>query len=354
MSRFRVGISRDFFKPDGALAFPSLDLTRLKVDPAIECEFLPSGSDASTGYELLARDLDGYDAIIPWTERITKQSASKSGQLALVRRWGAGFEKIDVSACTDAGIALAIARDGVRRPVAVMLLTLILAVTGRLLIKDRLVRAGPDSWGKRIDHMGVGLVGRTLGLLGAGNTGVELFRLAKPLDMVFIAHDPYADSETLRSLGVRMVGLEDLFRESDVLAISCPLNEETYHLVNAGRLSLMKPTAFLVNGARGPIVDQKALVEALQSGRIAGAGLDVLEREPPDPDDPIVTLDNVILNPHALCWTDQCFADCFAEAVDGVLDLMHGRVPKGIVNREILQQADWRRKLASYRERFGA
>lgn len=201
--------------------------------------------------------------------------------------------------------------------------------------------------------MGVGLVGRTLGMIGVGTTGAETLRLAKPLDMNFTAHDPYVDPETVTPLGVRMVGLEDVFRESDIVAIACSLTDETYHLVDAGRLASMKPTAFLINGARGSIVDQSALVEALRAGQIAGPGLDVLERQPPDPDEPIFEVENVVLSPHALAWTDQCLADCFSVSIASVLDVMHGREPKYIVNREILENPDWRGKLASYRERFG-
>ena len=130
--------------------------------------------------------------------------------------------------------------------------------------------------------MGVGLVGRTLGSLGIGNIGAEVFRLAKPFDMKFIAHDPFADKAVAAELGIELVGLEDLFRRADVLSVSCPLTPETRHIVNAERLALMKPTAYLINTARGPIVDQKALTKVLQERRIAGAGLDVLEQEPPD------------------------------------------------------------------------
>ena len=119
--------------------------------------------------------------------------------------------------------------------------------------------------------------------------------------------------------------LEDVFRRADVVSVSCPLTPETRHLVNAERLALMKPTAYLINTARGPIVDQKALTEVLQERRIAGAGLDVLEQEPPDADDPILKLDNVILAPHALCWTDQCFAGNGAADVKAVIEVQHGR-----------------------------
>ena len=165
-----------------------------------------------------------------------------------------------------------------------------LALTGKLMIKDRLAREAAAGFAKRSDHMGVGLVGRTLGSVGIGNIGAELFRLAKPFEMRFIAHDPFADRAVAAELGIELVALDDLFRQADVVSVSCPLTDQTHHLVNATRLALMKPSAYLINTARGPIVDQKALTEALKEGRIGGAGLDVLEKEPPDPGDPILTL----------------------------------------------------------------
>ena len=131
------------------------------------------------------------------------------------------------------------------------------------------------------------------------------------------------------------------------------MNDETQHLVNAERLALMKPTAYLINTARGPIVDQKALTRVLQERRIAGAGLDVLEQEPPDPDDPILKLDNVILTPHALCWTDQCFAGIGAADVQAVIDVQHGREPRLVVNQALLATEAWKRRLSEFRMRFG-
>jgi D-3-phosphoglycerate dehydrogenase len=169
--------------------------------------------------------------------------------------------------------------------------------------------------------------------------------------MTFIAHDPFADPALAAELGVELVGLEEAFRRADVLSVSCPLTPETRHLVNAERLALMKPTAYLINTARGPIVDQKALTRVLQERRIAGAGLDVLEQEPPDPDDPILSLDNVILAPHALCWTDQCFAGNGAADVRAVLEVQRGRTPRGVVNREVLSTEVWNRRLADYARR---
>jgi phosphoglycerate dehydrogenase-like enzyme len=201
--------------------------------------------------------------------------------------------------------------------------------------------------------MGVGLVGRTLGSLGIGNIGAELFRLAKPFDMKFIAHDPYADKQVAAELGIELVGMEDVFKRADILTVNVPLSPETRHLVSAERIALMKPTAYLINTARGPIIDQAALTVALQEHRIAGAGLDVLEQEPPEPDDPILKLDNVILAPHALCWTDQCFAGNGAADVAAVIEVQHGRVPRGIVNRDVLVSEAWTTRLADNAKRFG-
>lgn len=347
MSTFRVALSGDFNKPDGTSAFPDFDLSPLEQNPAVEYRLI-------TGSGLIgAADLEGFDALILLAPRIEPASFPGDGRLAIIARFGVGYDTVDVDACTEHGCALAITPDGVRRPVAVSIITFMLALTGKLRGKDRLTRSGPAGWAVRQDHMGVGLVGRTLGSLGIGNIGAEMFRLAKPFDMSFIAHDPYADPQVARTLGIRLVGLDDLFREADVLSISCPLNDETRHIVNAQRLALMKPSAFLINTARGPVVDQKALTRALQEGRLAGAGLDVFEQEPNPADDPLYALDNVLLTPHALCWTDQCFAGNGAADVKAVLDVMHGRVPTGIVNRAVVDQPAWQDKLKRYRQAFG-
>ena len=160
------------------------------------------------------------------------------------------------------------------------------------------------------------------------------------------------DDKAAQELGVELVSIEELFSRSDFLSVSVPLSDATRHLVDARLLSLMKPTAYFINTARGPVADQKALYEALKEGRIAGAGLDVFEVEPTPDAEPITTLDNVILTPHALCWTDQCFAGIGAADVKAVLDVMHGRVPTGIVNREVVDQPVWQDKLKRYKATF--
>jgi phosphoglycerate dehydrogenase-like enzyme len=345
--KFRVALSGDFKKADGSPTFPDFDVAPLQNAPGVEVAYI----DATNPIQ--ASQLADFDALILLIPRFARESIPANGRLSAVARFGVGYDNVDVEACTEAGIALCITPDGVRRPVAVSIIALMLALTGKLLIKDKLTRSGPEAFNKRVDHMGVGLVGRTLGSIGIGNIGAELFRLAKPFDMKFVAHDPFADRQVAAELGIELVGMEDLFRRADVLCVNCPLTPETRHLVNAERLALMKPTAFLINTARGPIVDQKALTKVLTERRIAGAGLDVLEAEPPAPDDPILKLDNTILTPHALCWTDQCFAGNGAADVKAVLDIQHGRTPRGVVNRAVLDQPRFKARLEAYRSRFG-
>lgn len=344
---FRVALSGDFRKADGSPTYPDFDLAPLRAAPNVEMQFLESQNP------IQAKQLEDFDALILLAHRFGRESVPKSGRLGVVARFGVGYDTVDTQACTDAGIALVITPDGVRRPVAVSIVTLMLALTGKLMVKDRLTREAADGFAKRGEHMGVGLVGRTLGSLGIGNIGAEMFRMAKPFDMNFIAHDPFADKKVAAELGIELVSLEDVFRRSDVLSVSVPLNEETRHIVNTERLALMKPTAYLINTARGPIVDQKALTKVLQERKIAGAGLDVLEQEPPDPKDPILKLDNVILAPHALCWTDQCFAGNGAADVKAVLQVQHGREPRGVVNRAVLATDTWKKRLEELRRRFG-
>jgi phosphoglycerate dehydrogenase-like enzyme len=345
---FRVALSGDFRQADGSPTYPDFDLAPLRAAPGIEVEFIEAANP------LRAEQLEDFDALILLAHRFGAESVPKSGRLGVVARFGVGYDTVDVDACTKAGIALVITPDGVRRPVAVSIITLMLALTGKLMVKDRLTREAAAGFAKRADHMGVGLVGRTLGSLGIGNIGAELFRMARPFDMNFIAHDPYADKAIAAELGIELVGMEDVFRRADVLTVNVPLSPQTRHLVNAERIALMKPTAYLINTARGPLVDQKALTAALQERRIAGAGLDVLEQEPPDADDPILKLDNVILAPHALCWTDQCFAGNGAADVAAVLEMQHGRVPRGVVNRDVLASDIWKKRLEANARRFGS
>jgi D-3-phosphoglycerate dehydrogenase len=342
-----VALSGDFRNADGSPKFPVFDLSPLEDNASVEFEYVQPQDGM-----MPAAALEGFDALILLVPKFGADSVPADGRLAIVARFGVGYDNVDLQACNDNGIAAVITPDGVRRPVAVTVLTFILALAGKLMTKNGLTRQGPEGWAQVSQHMGLGLVGRTLGSLGIGNIGAEVYRMAKPFDMQFIAHDPYVDATLAKELGVELVGLDELFTRSDFLSVSCPLNEETRGIVNAKRLAKMKPSAYLINTSRGPVVDQSALTEALQNQQIAGAGLDVFEQEPTSADDPIFSLDNVITTPHSLCWTDQCFAGIGAADVKAVLAVMAGGVPRGVVNREITENQAWLAKLKTYGSRF--
>ncbi len=348
MSHFRVALSGDFVKPDGAAAFPSFDLGALDGDPRIDWAYVQPEDGRMT-----AASLADFDALILLAAKFDAESIPDDGRLALVARFGVGYDSVDVESCARAGIAVTITPDGVRRPVAVAILTFVLALAGKIFVKDGLAREGAAGFARRSDHMGVGLVGRTLGSIGIGNIGAEMFRMFAPLDMRFIAHDPYVSEADAAALGVTLVDLDTAFRDSDFLAVNLPLTPETEKLVDARRLALMKPSAYLINTSRGPIVDQAALVAALSDGTIAGAGLDVFDPEPPSPDDPLLALDNVIVTPHALCWTDQCFAGIGASTVAAALTVKRGAVPDHMVERSVADNAAFRERLEGHRKAFG-
>jgi phosphoglycerate dehydrogenase-like enzyme len=328
---FRIGLTRDFLTPGGEIAFGDIGLNTLDV-PGVTWEFLAENTPV-----LRPDQVAGYDGLLVLGPKVAAETLAGNDRLAIVVRFGVGYDNVDVPACTAADVVLTITPDGVRRPVAVSAITFLLACSHKLLVKDRLTRAG--RWADKLNHMGRGVTGRTLGVIGVGNIGREIFHLAQPFDMRHLGYDPFL---TAAPPGVELVSLERLLAESDYVVVCCALTPETRHLLDAGRLALMKPTAYLINVARGPIVDQAALTAALQANRIAGAGLDVFDPEPIAADDPLLALDNVIL---AICWTDECFANNGRSACRSLLDVAAGRAPAHVVNREVLSSPRFLAKL---------
>lgn len=341
-SVFRVGLSQDLRRLDGTPVIAEFDASPLEDHPNIEVEVLPA--TGHLGPEVLER----YDAVVLMLESIDASSFHRDGRLGLIARFGVGYDLIDVESCTAHGVAVAITPDGVRRPVAVAIITLLLALTSRLMVKDKLTREGASGWARKTNYNGLGLEDRVFGALGIGNIGAEAFRLAAPFGMRHIAHDPFVDPEVADVLNVQLVDLDTLFERADVLSVTCPLNHKTRGMVNAQRLALMKPTAYLINAARGPIVDQRALTDALVHQRIAGAGLDVFETEPPDDDDPLLALDNVVLAPHALCFTDQCMYGNGQADTDAILAVVNGQAPKHVVDSRIRSNDAFLARLERY------
>ncbi|MBM3524584.1 MAG: dehydrogenase [Alphaproteobacteria bacterium] len=332
MSRLRVAISPDVVSKDGTPIFDPSVLALLD-HPRIEWFYMTAPLPVVTP-EFAAT----HDVICAMLERVTPRSFARGDhKMRLVARFGVGYDTIDVPSCTQAGVMLTLAPDGVRRPVATNVITFILVLAQKLLLKDRLTREG--RWAEKTSHMGMGLTGRTLGVVGVGNIGAEVFRLAMPFEMKHIAYDPFANAAAMGALNVELVPtLDELMRRADFVSINCPLNDRTRGLIGPHELAQMKKTAFIINTARGPIIQEKALHEALAARRIAGAGLDVFEVEPTPRDNPILKLDNVVVTPHGLCYTDECFTGIARNTFEAVRALADGKPPKYVVNREALDK----------------
>jgi D-3-phosphoglycerate dehydrogenase len=322
-------------KADGSPAFGDIGLDLLERAVGVSWEYLPEG-----GRELAANQVRDFDALLVLAPRVSTATLEGADRLKIVARFGVGYDSVDVDACTRQGVLVTITPDGVRRPVAASAMTFLLALSHRLLEKDRLTRSG--RWADKVDFMGFGLTGRTLGLIGFGNIGREIFTLARPFGLRHLAFDPYASAEAAATIGAELVDLDTLLRASDFVCICCALTKETFHLIDAQRLALMKPTSFLINVARGPIVDQNALTTALRERRIQGAAIDVFEEEPVDPREEILIFDNVIVTPHGICWTDECFLGNGRSACEAILDTAVGRIPRHIVNRAALEHPRWK------------
>lgn len=336
---FRVGFSADFRRDDGALAFPDVGLSLLDV-PGVAYDFI-----AEYKAEYVPEQLAGLDVLISLKPRVTARSLEGVTRLCAIGRCGVGYDNVDLAACTERGIAVYITPGGVVRPVAESIVLLVLALSHRLLQKDRMVRQG--QWAQSTHRLGREPRDRVVGTVGIGNIAGEAIRLLRVLDVKrFLAFDPYASAARAAELGAEMVSLDTLLRESDYVLINCPLTPETKGLMGSAQFALMKPDAVLINTARGPIVDESALIEALQQNRIAGAALDVFEREPLAADSPLASMENVILTSHSIAWTEELFRDMGRIDCEGALAVFRGETPRHVVNRDVLSHPLFLEKLA--------
>ena len=337
---FRAGFSADFRRDDGSVAFPDIGLSLLDGIPDLEYEFVREYRP-----EYAPGDLLDYDVLISLKPRVSEESLRGVSRLCAIGRCGVGYDNVDLNACTERGIAVYITPEGVVRPVAESIVLLVLALSHRLLQKDRLVRRG--SWAESTLPLGREPRDRVVGTLGLGNIAGEAIRLLRVLNVRrFLAFDPYASPQRAQELGVEMVPLDELLHNSDFVLVNCPLTPETRGLLGRDEFARMKADAVLINTARGPIVNEAALIEALQTERIAGAALDVFEREPLSADSPLTKMDNVILTSHSIAWTEELFRDMGRIDCEGVLAIYRGEAPKHVVNPQVLDNPIFLGKLA--------
>ncbi len=338
---FTVSLTADFYEADGQPKYQDIGLDRLS-----EPRRFAVGRFADHRAEIAPEQLAGVNGVVVLTPRVTARSLAASTELLVVSRFGVGYDSVDVPACTAADVVLCIATGAVDRPVAEATVGWMLALTHQLRAKDNLVRQA--RWNDRSQFMGCELRERTLGVIGFGGIGRALVKLLAGFGMnPPLVYDPFASAAMVEEHGARSVGLDELLAGADFVSIHCPLTEQTRNLIGPRELALMKPGSYLINTARGGIVDEAALAAALATRQIAGAALDCFAEEPLTAPPVLASFDNVLLAPHCIAWTDEMFRDIGRTACQSIVDLAAGTMPRGVVNPEVFNRPGfvekWRR-----------
>ncbi|MBK0332898.1 dehydrogenase [Brachybacterium sp. MASK1Z-5] len=281
--------------------------------------------------ELTADGLRGFDAVLLMGESpFGEEQLGDDPTIKHVARFGAGYDQVDLEACARRGIPVTNAPTGLRVPMAHAALTLLFALAHNLVPKSQLVHTG--RWDQRAGLRGHGLASSTIGVVGLGGIGRETVRLLRGLGLEVMAYNRTPRPEFCAEQGVEQVELPELLRRSDFAILTVSSNAQTRHLIGARELEELGADGHLINVARGAVVDEPALVEALREGTIAGAALDVFETEPLPMTSPLLELDNVLLTPHSLCWTSDFTAATGAEVLGEVIAVAEGRAPAHLVN----------------------
>lgn len=339
--KVRVGITRDMFDKDGVFFTPGPGLKLLDDMPNLEWKMFPTFQPAIT-----AEQVKDFDMVISLRPKWTKKGLAESDHFVAVLRSGVGYDDVNVPEMTELGIVVCNTPIAVRRPLATAIIAYILMLSIDMMGKIKVTRE--NRWADRAEHMGVGLIGKTLGSVGVGGIGHEMFKLARQFGMNHIAYDPYLTQDKVNDIGVKLVDLDTVLRESDFLSLSFPLSEKTFHFIGEKELRKMKKTAYLINTSRGPCVDEMALIKALQEGWIKGAAIDVFEKEPTYPDNPLLKMDNVIATGHCVGWTDEVWKDKWTENLEQISHLMRGEIPNALVNKEVWDTPAFQTRLKKF------
>lgn len=307
---------------------PIAELTEVQANSA--AEFLEGARDA--------------DAVITsWGIRIDQEIVRGLEKCVVIGVGSVGVDMVDVEAATEAGIVVTNVPDVFIEEVADHALMLMLSAGRRTKLMDELVRDGDWFKGRPLLSKVPRLMGQTLGLIAFGNVARCVARRAKPFGMHVIAHDPYLSELAISAEGVEPVSMPELLERSDYVSMHAPLNEETYHLLSTPEFKAMKHDAVVVNTGRGPTIDEAAMIEALRSGEIAAAGLDVLEAEPPEPDNPLLGMANVIVTPHVASATTRMRPETRRRVGREVALALRGRWPMSCVNPTVLPRTQLER-----------
>ena len=311
--------------------WPSVEPERTVLAQAgIELLVAPDGGEDTL--TSLAKDVDG---ILTCFAQVTERVLRAADKCVVVGRYGVGVDNIAVDTATELGIAVTYVPDYCVDEVSDHVMAFLLAWNRRIVLFDGSVKTA--GWGSVPLTMRImRLRGKKLGIIGLGRIGRAVCSKALAFGFEVLAHDPYVSSDEAAQLGAVMVDMDTLLRESDFVTIHSPLTPETSNLIGPAELELMKPTVFLINAARGPLIDEDALYSALKEGRIAGAGLDVLVDSHPPPDHPLLKLDNVLVTPHVAFFSQEALLELEERAAGDVARVLQGQMPDNLVNPTVL------------------
>jgi phosphoglycerate dehydrogenase-like enzyme len=327
--RYVVGLTRDGYRADGSSIFGDIGLERLDA-AGIEHHLLPELTNP-----IDPASLEGLDAVLSFGHLHFDGAIAKAApRLKHIARFGAGYDGIDLEGLASAGVVVTNTPTAVRMPLTLATITLLLALAHRLPQNQRVAQSGQWAEG-RGRHRGAGVQGRTLGIVGLGGVGGEVARIAQHLGFTLVGTDRPEARPRAEELSVEFLSLLDVARRSDYVVVAAALTPQTRHLIDGAFLMAMKPTAYLINAARGELVEPSAVRSALLEGRLAGAAFDVLDREPPAADDPILTHPDVIVTPHCLCWTEDFTRDVSTSVIESLIDGANGRQPRHTLNPSV-------------------
>lgn len=287
--------------------------------------------------EIVAREIKGIDGVIVRTAPFTGEIIEQADSLKVISRHGVGVDNIDIESASRKGIFV-LNTPGVNDvSVAEHTIAIMLALSKRIKDIDNAVRTG--NFSIREEYSIIDIDGKALGIIGFGRIGSLVAKKCRnAFNMKILVYDPYVDRERVKEVDGELVDLETLLRESDFICIHTPLNNETKGLIGERELRMMKPSSFIINMARGPIWDEKAVARAITEGWIMGAGTDVFVEEPPRIDNPLLGLNNTVLSPHMAALTKECVIRMAVESAQGVIDVLTGKKPKSIVNYPLLEK----------------
>lgn len=338
LARFKVVTQ----KPEGVtfdLAGGSYELELESLGP-IGARIEEVAAETEEEFIEAARDAD---AVIARGRRITAKIIEGLDRCRIIALGSVGADSVDVQAATGRGIPVTNVPDTFIEEVADHTMMLILSTFRRLTTMDRYVREGRWAEGRPLLASYPRLLGQTLGFVAFGHVARATAVRARPFGVRMIAYDPYIEELSMSEYGVEPVGLNELLELSDIVSMHAPSTPEAHHMLGEEQFRLMKPTALFINNGRGPTVDEKALIKALDVGWIAGAGLDVLEQEPPDPENPLLHMDNVILTPHVASASARMGPETRRRVGQEIALVLSGRWPRTCVNPTVLEKTDLRR-----------